>query len=60
MVVLTMVLVSWKDIRKVRVEADTEYGSDNPSVMVGQYLWVTLQGHILIDDLLRNQFFDHP
>ena len=35
MVVLTMVLVSWKDIRKVRVEADTEYGSDNPSVMVG-------------------------
>ena len=34
-VVLTMVWVIWRELRKVRVEAETVYGSDNPTEMVG-------------------------
>ena len=59
-VVLTMVHAIWREIRKVRVESETEYGSDNPSVMVGKYIWGNLQVHRVIDDLLRSQFFQHP
>ena len=36
------------------------YGSDTPSVTVGQYLWGTLQVHRVMDDFLRNQFSQHP
>ena len=35
-VVLTMIRVIWRKLRKVRVEAETAYGSDNPMEMVGQ------------------------
>ena len=38
--------------RKVRVEVETVYVSDNPSVMVGQYLRGNLNVHIIIDDFL--------
>ena len=39
MVVLTMVRIIWKYLGKVRVEAETEYGSDNPTEMVVKYLF---------------------
>ena len=35
---LTMMRVIWQDLRKVRVESETLYGSDDQKVMVGQYL----------------------
>ena len=35
-VVLNMVRVTWRYLRKIEVEAEMEYGSDNPSDMVGQ------------------------
>ena len=59
-VVLTMVRVIWRELRKVRVEAETAYGSENPTEMVGQYLWGTLQTHRVMDDFLRTQFCQHP
>ena len=60
MMVLTMVLVIWQEVSKVRVEADTTYGSNESSVIVGKYLWGNLQAHIVIDDFLRTQFSQHP
>ena len=41
--VLTKLRVIWKDLRKVIVEAERAYGPNNPTEMVGQYLWGTLQ-----------------
>ena len=38
--VLTMVRVIFQDLRKVRVEAETAYGSDTPSVMVGNIVLI--------------------
>ena len=38
----------WKDIRNVRVETETVYGSGTTVVMVGHYLWGTLQAYIVI------------
>ena len=52
-VVLTMIQVIRKDQRKVRVDADTAYGLDNPADMVGQYLWGTLKANEVMDDFLR-------
>ena len=43
--------VIWREIRKVRVEVETEYGSDNPMEMVGQYLCGGLQAHRVMDEL---------
>ena len=48
-----MVRVIWKYLRKVRVEAETTYGSDKTAVMVGQYLWGTLQAHRVMENFLR-------
>ena len=55
-----MLQVIWRELSKVRVEAKTAYGSDNPADMAGQYLLVTLQAHRLMYDLLRTQFCQHP
>ena len=38
-VVLTMVRVICRELRKVRVEAETAYGLETPAMKVGQYLW---------------------
>ena len=54
-----MVLVIWRDMRNFRLDTDTAYVSDNPSEMVGQYLWVTLQAHLVMDDFLLTHFFQH-
>ena len=35
------------------------YGSVDNMVMVGQYLWGTLQEHRVMDDFLRDQFRQH-
>ena len=35
-VVVTMVHIILQELRKVRAESETEYGSDTPLVMVGQ------------------------
>ena len=53
MVVLTMVRVIWRELRKVWVEADPAYGSDNPSEILGKYLWGNIQAHQVIDEFLR-------
>ena len=42
-VVFIMVRVIWRELCKIRVEAETVYGSYNPTEMVGQYLWGALQ-----------------
>ena len=55
-----MVRVIWRDLSKVRVEAEMEYGSDNLKDMLGQYLWGTLQAHWVMNDFLRTQFRQHP
>ena len=41
-VFLTMIRVIWRELRKVREEAETAYGSEKPTDMVGKYLWGTL------------------
>ena len=59
-VVLTMMSFIWRELWKVRVESDTVNGSAYNVVMVGQYLWGTLQSHRIMDDFLRAQFQKHP
>ena len=58
--VLTTTRVIWRELQKVRVESETAYGSAENMVMVGHYLWVTIQAHRVMDDLLRSQFRQHP
>ena len=43
MMVITMVGLLCSELIKVLVGLETSYGSDEPAVMVVQYLWVTLQ-----------------
>ena len=59
-VVLTMVRLKWRELRKFRVEAETEYGSDDPIKMVGQCILGNLQAHRVMDDFLLTQFRQHP
>ena len=59
-VALKAMRVIWRELRKVRVEPETAYGSADNVVMVGQYIWGTLQAHMVMDDLLRSQFRQHP
>ena len=40
--VIKMVRIIWRDLSRVRVEAETLYGSDNLTEMVGKYPWGTL------------------
>ena len=47
-------------MRNVRLDTDTAYISDNPSEMVGQYLRVNLQAHLVMDDFLLTHFFHRP
>ena len=54
-----MVRVIWRYLRKVRVEIEKAYGLKDQLVMVGQYLWVTPQAHIVMDEFLHSQFRHH-
>ena len=58
-VLLKMVEVIWIELGKVRVEVETTYGLYSLYVMVGNYLWETLQDNLLMDDFLWNQFWKH-
>ena len=55
-VVLTMVRVICFEIIKVQVEWETAYVSYTPALVVGQYLWGTLQSHRVMDNFLQTQF----
>ena len=57
--VLTMVRVIWRELINVRVEAEKYYGYETPAVMLGHYLWGTLQDQRVMDNFLRNQFQQH-
>ena len=59
-VVIAVVWVICRELRKVGGEAETVYGSDNPTEMVGQYLWGALQAHRVMDELSQTQFSQHP
>ena len=52
-VVLTVVRVIWRELRKVRVEAETAYVSEKLAEMVGQYLWGNLHAHWVMDEFLQ-------
>ena len=41
------------------MDSETAYGLKDNVVMVGQYLWVTLLSHRVMDDFLRYQFQQH-
>ena len=58
-VVLTMMRVILRDFRKVPGDSETAYGSADNVVVVGQYLWGTLQAHRIMDDFLRAKFRQH-
>ena len=55
-----MIRVIWRELKKVQFELETAYGSEDKVVMVGQYLWGTLQAHKVMDKFLRKQFRHHP
>ena len=57
--VLPMVRVIWMDLGKVRLEAETDYGSKTPAVIVGHYLWETLQNHRVMDNFMRTHLGQH-
>ena len=57
--VLPMVRVIWMDLGKVRLEAETDYGSKTPAVIVGHYLWGTLQDHRVMDNFMRTHLRQH-
>lgn len=61
-VVLTMLRVVWRELRKVRVVAESAYAysDSNPALMVGQYLWATLQDHRVQKEFLDAGFRSHP
>lgn len=61
-VVLTLLQVVWRELRKVRVVAETAYGYSkrNPSLMVGQYMWALSQAHCVQNEFLQSGFWRHP
>ena len=48
-VVLAVARFIWQQLRKVQVEDETVYGSYYQAMTVGQYLWLTLQAHRVMD-----------
>ena len=56
---LTMMRFIWRELRKVKVDSETEYGFADNVVMVVQYLWGTIQVHRVIENFLRDQFRQH-
>ena len=41
------------------MEAEADYGSETPDMMIGKCMWETLQAHIVMVELLRTQFWQH-
>ena len=48
-----MVRVIWRELSKDRVQLETSYGATYPQVMVGKYIWGTLQDHQVMEELMR-------
>ena len=59
-VVLTMVTVTCREILRVWVEAEMDYGSEPLAIMVGQYLRETLQAYMWIDEFISDKIYQHP
>lgn len=58
-VVKLMVRVFFRELRKVRIRAQTAYQSSDSTVRVGLYLWHTLQAHRVMNDFKTLKFFNH-
>ena len=54
--VLKMVRVIWRELRKVRVDLENAYVSEDKMAMFGQYLQRTLQAHRIMEKFLHTQF----
>jgi hypothetical protein len=59
-VVKNMIAVFFRELRRVRVGAETAYTATDPHVRVGHYLWHTLQAHRIMDEFLETTFQAHP
>ena len=44
----------------MRLESETYYGSEALAVVVGNYLWGTLQDNHDMDNFVRTQLHQHP
>jgi hypothetical protein len=55
-----MIAVFFRELRRVRVGAETAYTATDPHVRVGHYLWHTLQAHRIMDEFLETTFQAHP
>ena len=45
-----MVRVFLRELRKARVVSEIVYGASDIHMRVGQYLWYTIQAHIVMKD----------
>ena len=54
-VVITMVILIWNELIKLKVEVETAHVSDTSTLMMGQYLWGTLQAHRVVGYFLLTQ-----
>ena len=52
--------VIWIELRKVWVNSETAYGLKDNAVMVGRYIWGTLQTHRIMEYFLRYHLQQHP
>ena len=57
--VLSVLRVIRRYLRKVRVQAETSYGATYSHIMVGKYLWGTLQSHRLVKEFMLTQLRQH-
>ena len=44
-----MARVIWREFRKTRVQLETNYRDTYPQVVVGKYIWGTLQDHRVME-----------
>ena len=58
--VLAMVRVIWWELKKVRVDAEKLYRSEDEAVMLGEYTWGTFQAYRVIYEFLHSNFCQHP
>ena len=55
-----MARVIWREFRKARVQLETNYRDTYPQVVVGKYIWGTLQDHRVMEELMLKHFFQPP
>ena len=54
-----MVRVFLRELRKARVVSEIVYGASDIHMRVGQYLWYTIQAHIVMKDFQKVEFCLH-